>query len=461
MCVGRLIFTYEKVQKGFGNFLETFQPQMLCGSTSNLNFPNMVLIPESMAIRFYGQIDVIGKSVTTENTTYTIGGVYKDFPKNSEFENNIFTQLPQKENQNKWGNWNYYCYLRLDHPNNVKEIEELSTQKLQKVDNNIKNLFDKTNPIRLTPLTETHFSVINKNNANRSTIYLLLSISLLIVIIASINFMNFSLAEAPMRIKSINTQKILGATADSLRQYLIIESVLISTISYIFALIILFIVKDTEIQELVTADLNLFHHPFLLLVTFILSLFMGALAGIYPSYYVTSFTPVLVIKGSLGLSPKGKTLRSSLICLQFFTSFVLIIAVAIMYSQGHYIYSSEYGYNKDNIIVGCMSKEAAAQTASVKNELNNISGVKGVSISYFALNSSDRYMNWERGTNEQRIQFDCLPVDYDFLQLMEIPIIEGRNFRPDDGDVYIFNEAARNKYPIIKINEKAGRYRYL
>ena len=78
----------EKVQKGFGNFLETFQPQMLCGSTSNLNFPNMVLIPESMAIRFYGQIDVIGKSVTTENTTYTIGGVYKDFPKNSEFENN-------------------------------------------------------------------------------------------------------------------------------------------------------------------------------------------------------------------------------------------------------------------------------------------------------------------------------------------------------------------------------------
>ena len=129
-----------------------------------------------------------------------------------------------------------------------------------------------------------------------------------------------------------------------------------------------------------------------------------------------------------------------------------------MYSQGHYIYSSEYGYNKDNIIVGCMSKEAAAQTASVKNELNNISGVKGVSISYFALNSSDRYMNWERGTNEQRIQFDCLPVDYDFLQLMEIPIIEGRNFRPDDGDVYIFNEAARNKYPIIKINEKAGGY---
>ena len=93
----------------------------------------------------------------------------------------IYRSIAQKENQNKWGNWNYYCYLRLDHPNNVKEIEELSTQKLQKVDNNIKNLFDKTNPIRLTPLTETHFSAINKNNANRSTIYLLLSISLLIV----------------------------------------------------------------------------------------------------------------------------------------------------------------------------------------------------------------------------------------------------------------------------------------
>ena len=126
-----------------------------------------------------------------------------------------------------------------------------------------------------------------------------------------------------------------------------------------------------------------------------------------------------------------------------------------MYSQGHYIYSSEYGYNKDNIIVGCMSKEAAAQTASVKNELNNISGVKGVSISYFALNSSDRYMNWERGTNEQCIQFDCLPVDYDFLQLMEIPIIEGRNFRPDDGDVYIFNEATRKKYPWLKVGQTA------
>lgn len=111
--------------------------------------------------------------------------------------------------------------------------------------------------------------------------------------------MNFSLAETPMRIKSINTQKVLGATTRSLRFSLIAESVLISTIAFMLSLIEVLLLKDSGLKDLVSAGLQPLEHPILLTITFCLSLLMGFLAGIYPSYYVTSFAPALALKGSL------------------------------------------------------------------------------------------------------------------------------------------------------------------
>ncbi|WP_140407007.1 FtsX-like permease family protein, partial [Bacteroides sp. An19] len=310
--------------------------------------------------------------------------------------------------------------------------------------------------LRFTPIADTHFSKVdNKSASGRTTVYLLLCVSFLIVIIAAINFMNFTLAESPMRVKSINTQKVLGATVSSLRTGLVLESVLVSVIAFGVSLLLLLALRGSGLQDLVTASLDLTAHPLLLASTFGISVLMGVLAGLYPSYYVTSFPPALALKGSFGLSPKGRKLRTALVCFQFFVAFMLIIAIGIMYAQSRYIRTTDYGYDKDAIVVGNMSWNAIQQREAVVGELSRISGVEGVAFSQFVLSSNDSYMGWGRGSDDKHIQFDVLPVDYRYLKVMGIRVTEGRDFKPGDGDVYIFNEAARKKYPWMAVDQLA------
>lgn len=447
---------------GFGNFLETFQPEMISGSTDALNQPKTVLISESTAKRFFGTTDAVGQSIfkdkQSNNNEWTIGGVYKDFPENSQIGNWVMAPNNPDENQNRWNNWKYICYLRLNNPTAASKTEKLIQETLEKYsskfvsDNNNKY----STKLHLSPLTDVHFSTIaNKSASSRTTVYLLICISFLIVVIATINFMNFSLAETPMRIKSINTQKVLGATTRSLRFSLIAESVLISTIAFMLSLIEVLLLKDSGLKDLVSAGLQPLEHPILLTITFCLSLLMGFLAGIYPSYYVTSFAPALALKGSFGLSPKGRTLRTALVCIQFFVAYMLIIGVGIMYLQSRYIRTSDYGYDKNVIITGNMTTETQAQNDAVVNDLSRIPGVKGVAFSMFILSSADNYMNWAMDDNNTVVRFDVMPVDYHFLDVMGIHITEGRNFKPGDGDVYIFNEATRKKYPWLKVGQTA------
>ena len=134
---------------------------------------------------------------------------------------------------------------------------------------------------------------------------------------------------------------------------------------------------------------------------------------------------------------------------------MLIIGVGIMYLQSRYIRTSDYGYDKDVIITGNMTTETQAQNDAVVNDLSRIPGVKGVAFSMFILSSADNYMNWAMDDNNTVVRFDVMPVDYHFLDVMGIHITEGRNFKPGDGDVYIFNEATRKKYPWLKVGQTA------
>lgn len=445
---------------GFGNFLETFQPEMINGSADALNQPKTVLLSESTAKKFFGTTDVIGQTIfrgkQADNNAWTIGGVYKDYPENSQIRSWVMMPKEADTDKGNWKNWNYICYMRLESPSAAPEIEKLILQIFVKNFPELEQESDISQFIRLTPLVDAHFSTVgNKSASSRTTLYLLICVSFLIVIIATINFMNFSLAETPMRIKSINTQKVLGATTRSLRLTLITEAMLISFIAFILALIWVAILKDFGLQELVNARLTITEHPMLLLATFCLSLLMGLMAGLYPSYYVTSFPPALVLKGSFGLSPQGRILRTALVCIQFFVAYMLIIGVGIMYLQSRYIRTSDYGYDKDAIIVGNMTKETQSQTDAVVGELSQIPGVKGVAVSEFILSSADNYMHWGRSNGDKYIQFDAFPVDCRYLDVMGIHIVEGRSFKPGDEDVYIFNEFTRKKYPWLKVDQPA------
>ena len=175
--------------------------------------PNHVLIPASMAMRFFGTTDAVGKNIfrgkQADGQSITIGGVYKDFPENTQLKNPIFSQISDNENKDSWSNWNYDCYVRFDSPEHAPEVAELLYHHLTHNNEMFKDGIGKENCFRFIPLKDLHLSAESKGASSRTTVYLLLCVSFLIVVIATVNFMNFSLAETPMRVRSINTQKVM------------------------------------------------------------------------------------------------------------------------------------------------------------------------------------------------------------------------------------------------------------
>ena len=403
---------------GIHDFMSVFKPTVICGDLKGLNqLPNIVL-PRSEAMRLFGTVNAVGKTLKykwVEGWIFNVCAVIEDYPENNFLHGISFRGL--NDNEGNYQNWNYQAYIRVDDSANLPNVITAMRQKAIEV---FKNDLNMTTPqeeealqVVLTPIADTHFAKdLSKDSPNiksvsRSSVYLLICFSLLIVLIAAVNFMNFTLAETPLRIRSINTQKVLGASTASLRGSL----------------------------------------------TLLISIVVGLLAGAYPSYYVTSFPPALVLKGSFGLSPKGRVLRSSLICLQFVVSFMLVIGVGIMYQQSYLIFHTDYGFDKDEVMVVPTAPDTRNHADAIDADLRKIPGIEGACLAQSVLGSSDRYQTWGRGEGDKHMTFTCVFVDWRFLSVMGIDIVEGRNFRQTDGDVYIFNESAKKKYPWLAVDK--------
>ena len=444
---------------GEREFLSVFKPTVISGDVKGLDQIGNIVLPRSEALRMFGTTDAAGKTMKykwDDNTFYHVCAVIEDYPENNLLHGVCF--ISTNWNEGNYNNWNYDAYIRVDDVANLPTVQNSLRQTAIEL---FKDKFElKTKEeeeavqVIFTNVADAHFSkFLDKSAPARSSIYLLICFSLLIVVIAAVNFMNFSLAETPMRIRSINTQKVLGATTSSLRGSLLAEAVLISLIAFVLALLIVYLAHDLGLQELVQGSILLQDHQLLIALTLLLSIIVGLMAGAYPSYYVTSFPPALVLKGSFGLSPKGRMLRSVLICLQFIVSFMLVIGVGIMYLQSYLIYHTDYGFDKDEVLVVRTAPDTRNKVDAIDADLRSISGIEGASLTQSVLGSSDSYMTWGRGEGEKHTNFTCIFVDWRFLDVMGIDIVEGRNFRKDDGDVYIFNESAKKKYPWLTVDQ--------
>ena len=444
---------------GEREFLSVFKPTVISGDVKGLDQIGNIVLPRSEALRMFGTTDAAGKTMKykwDDKTFYNVCAVIEDYPENNLLHGACF--ISTNWNEGNYNNWNYDAYIRVDDVANLPAVQNSLRQTAielfkDKFELNTKEE-EEVLQVVLTNVADAHFSkFLDKSAPARGSIYLLICFSLLIVVIAAVNFMNFSLAETPMRIRSINTQKVLGATTASLRGSLLAEAVLISLIAFILALLIVYLAHDLGLQELVQGSILLQDHQLLIALTLLLSIIVGLMAGAYPSYYVTSFPPALVLKGSFGLSPKGRMLRSVLICLQFIVSFMLVIGVGIMYLQSYLIYHTDYGFDKDEVLVVGTAPDTRNKVDAIDADLRSISGIEGASLTQSVLGSSDSYMTWGRGEGEKHTNFTCIFVDWRFLDVMGIDIVEGRNFRKDDGDVYIFNESAKKKYPWLTIDQ--------
>ncbi|MDH6304548.1 putative ABC transport system permease protein [Parabacteroides sp. PF5-5] len=456
----------EKMFYALPDYPDFFHFQMVEGTAKALEDPNKVLLPESMARRIFGNEPALDKQLIRDDKSFTVGGVYKDFPKNSSVHNYIIQQLNKKNNTYYAVTMTFASYLKLDRPESVKGLVEDIIPLLDLT--LLNNAFEGEINYHLTALKDIHYDMAVEfdtiEKTSKQTVWILIAIGLVILIIAGINFTNYNMALTPLRIKSINTQKVLGASQATLRRTLLLEAVGICFLSWLISVGLVYLLSLTSVSSLLDADMALSGHIPLLGAIAAISLLLGLFAGLYPSWYITSFAPAMVLKGTFGLSPQGRSLRNSLMGVQFVASFILIVAALFMYLQNNYMRTSPVGYEKDQIIVTDMSKQLSEKRVAFVNELKLQAGITDVGFTDILISSGDDYTTQVRELKGHSFMFQQIAVDLDFLKMMNIEVFDGRDFtRSDQNDTiyedhFIFNRRAKEEFELAvgdKLKDKA------
>lgn len=445
---------------GFDDFIAAFHPKMIVGETSAM-LGHKVLIPYSLAMRCFGRADCVGESIhigeKSAGEDVEVGGVFQDFPSNSTLRNGVYFSYSEEQvkSEDNWQQYNYNLYLRLDDADAADDVVKAAYDQIVKnAPASVVGDDDEVEgSICYTRMEDVHFSNVGgPAESSPTTLFLLLIISIAVVGVAAINFMNFSLAETPMRIRSINTQKVLGASVASLRANLVLESVVVCLVAVVLGGVAVMVGRNFGLQDIVQGDISLSQHPLLVALTVGVAVVAGLLAGIYPAFYATSIPPAVALKGDFGLSKSGRSLRTLLLGVQFIVAFALVVCISIMYAQMRHISTTNYGLDKDSIIMGVTTRQIYQHRDAVRSELMSISGIENFGFSGFTM-GGDSYPAWGRGKDDHVIHFYCLRCDCHFLETMGIKIVEGRDFNETDNGAFIFNKAAMEEYPWLAVGQ--------
>ena len=455
----------ENFQLCLPNISDVFDFHMKEGSVECLSIPGSVLIPESVAKRLFDKQSAIGKRIRmsgssgwqpVSTTILTIGGVYKDFPGNTTVQNRIYVPMDQLDLlKSSWQMYANEIYVTLDDPLNKEEVLDHFNKTFDFAKSQMGSAQEIA--LRLTPLKDvyyTHDTTFDFNpKGHRETNYVLLGIAFLILFIAGINFTNLTTSLIPLRLKTINTHRVLGCSIYKLRAISLIESIVICLISYILALFIVNDLSYTPIANWVDADIRLSQYKGLILLTALIAILTGCLAGLYPAIRSTSYAPALVLKGSFGLSPKGKKVRVALIGFQYTVSIALIIVTLFMGLQNHFMTSSEQlGFNKDQVAIVNLSPEIYAKhKPQYIQKLKDYPGIEDVAFSVYELSKEDDMIDLEYARHEDKdVFFKVFYASENFLSVMDIQVEEGRDFTREDLNKaqsdYIINPAAERDF---------------
>ena len=455
----------ENFQLCLPNISDVFDFHMKEGSVECLSIPGSVLIPESVAKRLFDKQSAIGKRIRmsgssgwqpVSTTILTIGGVYKDFPGNTTVQNRIYVPMDQLDLlKSSWQMYANEIYVTLDDPLNNEEVLDHFNKTFDFAKSQMGSAQEIA--LRLTPLKEvyyTHDTTFDFNpKGHRETNYVLLGIAFLILFIAGINFTNLTTSLIPLRLKTINTHRVLGCSIYKLQAISLIESIVICLISYILALFIVNDLSYTPIANWVDADIRLSQYKGLILLTALIAILTGCLAGLYPAIRSTSYAPALVLKGSFGLSPKGKKVRVALIGFQYTVSIALIIVTLFMGLQNHFMTSSEQlGFNKDQVAIVNLTPEIYAKhKPQYIQKLKDYPGIEDVAFSVYELSKEDDMIDLEYARHEDKdVFFKVFYASENFLSVMDIQVEEGRDFTREDLNKaqsdYIINPAAERDF---------------
>jgi len=469
-------FTEEHLVEADSSFFNFFSIPVIKGDPKNLlNAPRKAVLSESTAKKIFGNENPIDKAIKIGNDSarFIISGVMSDIPGNTHFEANILTSFMTNPRSTAtiWLSNSFSTYLLLK-PNTsyvsvdekipemiikyvgpeVKQYMGISiedfTSKGDKYGFFLQNLAD----IHLDPSIQQEF----KDASDPKYLIIFGTISIMIVLIAAINFMNLATAQATRRAKEVGIKKVGGSTRGMLIVQFLSESFVLSFISLIVALIIIK-VSLPYFNNLLGADLNLrlFSEWYIIPGLLVFTLLVGIMAGSYPALFLSSFNPYEVLKGSVKASTQNGRLRRVLVVFQFAVSILLITGTIIMYRQISYMLNKDVGFNKEQMLVINRAGALESRVESFRNAVKEIPGVINISSSTAVPgrnNNNNGYLL--EGRKDETFLMTTNWIDYDYIDTYGMKLAEGRSFDKSfttDQQACIINEAAARNFGITDI----------
>ncbi len=441
------------------NFLDIFSFEILEGSKDDLLAnPGNILITQRTAKKFFGENDPIGKTLTCYRGDFIIAGILQNVPENSQIQFDwilpFATQFRPEDREirmNRWNRDNFYTFVQIKTDHNIADFEE----KL--------NAFTKTKYIDwearthfryfLQPLEKIHLTAGYRYEIGETTdislIRLFLAVAVFILLIACINTVNLSTANISKRAKEIGIRKVIGSLRRQLFLQFTGESLIISFISFLFAIGFVELLLPV-FNQLVnrSIELSAFITGYEILSMIAVVILSGLISGIYPAFVLSSMKPVKVLHKNRTEFSKGLNLRNTLVLFQFSIAIVLMIASFIIYQQIDYIKNKNLGFDREQILVVGKSDPGVGENfEAFKNELLQNSGIVGVTTSTQLptnINSaSGTYFKKDDG-QDKLIHYQFIGADYNFINMFGIDIVQGRNFlkeyETDSKNTLIVNE---------------------
>ena len=452
--------------------LAVFPFEMLAGRLEDLKTEDDLIISESTAKRFnlfVGDGLYYGRGAQN-GAIRTVVAIYKDFPKPSSISMPMGYVLLEPQEQTSENDWQDTYYIRLQKGTDVEEIEQRMAQfvvnegrKNGLSEEELKLEMARVTP-RLTPINELYFiddAPVEGYRGSRTTTYTLIAIAVLILVISFINFVNFFFALIPSRIRAVNNYKIFGAPTAKLRLNFLFETVGLILVSLFGAAVIVVLFADTPLKEYISTSVAIDENWLLAGAIALGVILFGVVVSLYPAWYITKFSPAFVIKGDFSASKSGRILRYTLVGIQFTISITLIICSLFIYRQHQYMLSRDMGFDKENLLtvdvpyesISKFSMSGVEQTRrnAFIDKLKENPQIKDVAFgSGVMVSDANLDGNFQTVSDDgSLIEFTSYPVSYNFLEVMGIDIVDGRNFSPSDEasetGALIFNQnASRN-----------------
>jgi len=433
-------FVEENFYYADSTLFDVFTYKVLKGEvTSALRDPGKIILTETIAKRYFGKTDPVGKTLTEGNNTYEVTGVIEDVPFNSHFR---FEALAARNNLPKqlgtWGNFGVFTYLLFPEGIDIKTFE---TKMQGMYDAHLKSIFGPLNikiEYILEPITRIHLYSTNPGEpeptGSITYVYIFGIVAVFLVLIAAMNYMNLATARSTRRAREVGLRKVVGSRRLPLIMQFLSESVVLTVISLIISIILL-IVLLPKFNLLAGKNFrpDILFSPVVLISVIAVILVAGIFGGSYPAFFLSRFSPVTVLKGDIIQGLAGSLFRKILVVIQFTVSVAMIVCTMVVFRQLNYLKNMDQGFDQKNVISLQLNRGMDRKYPLLKQILLENNDIKYVTSTNTPMGegSSKLLFNVEtdQGMSQRGINFAV--VDHDFIETLGIKIISGRDFQQD------------------------------